>query len=56
LLKVPKCEIFDLFEFSDFFIRKSLKIEDFRDEIKIFHFLQMSEIRAILFCYMRHLR
>ncbi len=31
-LKVPKCEIFDLFD--DFYVMKSLSIGDFRDEIK----------------------
>jgi hypothetical protein len=33
-LKVPKCEIFNLFDFNDFYVIKSLLVEDFRDEIK----------------------
>jgi hypothetical protein len=32
-LKVPKCEIFDLFDFNDFYVMKSLKVGDCRDEI-----------------------
>ncbi len=34
LLKVPKCEIFDLFDFNDFYVIKSLQVGDFRDKIK----------------------
>jgi hypothetical protein len=34
ILKVPKCEIFDLFDFNDFYVMKSLKVGGFRDEIK----------------------
>jgi hypothetical protein len=33
-LKVPKCEIFDLFAFNDFYVIKSLKVGDLRAEIK----------------------
>jgi len=33
-LKVPKCEIFDLFDFNDFYVIKSLKVGDRRDKIK----------------------
>jgi hypothetical protein len=33
LLKVPKCEIFDLFDFNEFYVMKSLQVGDFRDEI-----------------------
>ncbi len=39
---------FDLLDSNDFFIMKSLEV-DLRAEIKIWHFLQMGEIRAILF-------
>ena len=31
---MPKCEIFDLFDFNDFYVIKSLYVGDFRDEIK----------------------
>ncbi len=34
LLKVPKCEIFYLFDFNDFYGIKSLKVGDLRAEIK----------------------
>ncbi len=27
-LKVPKCEIFDLFDFNDFYVKKSLQVGD----------------------------
>jgi hypothetical protein len=33
-LKVPKCEIFHLFDFNEFYGVKSLKVGDLRDEIK----------------------
>ncbi len=33
-LKVPKCEIFHLFNFNDFYGIKSLKVGDLRAEIK----------------------
>jgi hypothetical protein len=33
-LKVPKCEIFHLFNFNDFYGINSLKVGDLRDEIK----------------------
>ncbi len=33
LLKVPKSEIFDLFDFNEFYVMKSLQVGDFRDEI-----------------------
>jgi hypothetical protein len=33
-LKVPKCGIFDLFDFNDFYVLKSLQVGDFRDEIE----------------------
>ncbi len=34
LIKVPKCEIFDLFDFNDFYVIKSLEVGDLRAEIK----------------------
>ncbi len=40
---------FDLLDSNDFFIMKSLLVGDLRAEIGILHFLQMGEIRAILF-------
>ncbi len=49
LLKVPKCEVLISWILMIFFIMKSLQVGDFRDEIKILHFLQMGEIWAILF-------
>jgi hypothetical protein len=33
---VPKCEIFYIFDFTDFYVRKSLYLGDFRDEIIFF--------------------
>ncbi len=33
-LKVPKCEIFHLFDFNEFYGVKSLQAGDLRDEIK----------------------
>ncbi len=33
-LKVPKCEIFHLFDFNDVYGIKSLQVEDLRAEIK----------------------
>ncbi len=33
-LKVPKCEIFHIFDFIDFYGIKSLKVGDLRAEIK----------------------
>ncbi len=47
-LKVPKCD-FDLLDFNNFFVMKSLQVGDLRVEIKILHFLQLGETRAILF-------
>jgi hypothetical protein len=46
VLTVPKCEIFHLFEFNDFYGIKSLKVGDLRAEI-IF-FFNVSQIRSIL--------
>ncbi len=31
---MPKCEIFDPFDFNDFYVMKSLKVEDLRNEKK----------------------
>jgi hypothetical protein len=36
LLKVPKCEIFDLSDFPDFYTIKSLRVGDFGVKIKTF--------------------
>jgi hypothetical protein len=47
-LKVPKCEIFDLFDFNDFYVIKSLWLGDFRDEIKKYFFLMWA--RYVPFC------
>jgi hypothetical protein len=33
-LKVPKCEISDLFDFNDFYVMKSLKVGDLGVEIE----------------------
>ncbi len=33
-LEMPKCEIFDLFDFNDFYVIKSLQVGDLRAEIK----------------------
>ncbi len=40
---------FDVLDFNDFFIMKSLQVGDLRAKIKVLHFLQMGEILAILF-------
>ncbi len=40
---------FDVLDFNDFFIMKSLSVGDLRAKIKVLHFLQMGEILAILF-------
>ncbi len=37
-LKVPKCEIFFLFDFNDFYVIKSLQVGDLRAEIKNYFF------------------
>ncbi len=34
LLKVPKCEIFHLFDFNDFYDIKSVQVGDLRAKIK----------------------
>ncbi len=48
---------FDILDFNDFFIMKSIFVGDLRAEIKFLHFLQMDEILAIFFSYrMRRLR
>ncbi len=41
---MPKCEIFDLFDFNDFYVLKSLQVGDFRNEIKIFFFFNVGQI------------
>jgi hypothetical protein len=46
-LKLPKSEIFDLFDFNDFNVIKSLWVGDFRDEIKLF-FFHVGQIPTIL--------
>ncbi len=45
---MPKCEIFHLFDFNDFYGIKSLKVGDLRDEIKNYFFLNVAQIRTIL--------
>ena len=40
---------FDILNFNDFFIMKSIKVGDLRAETKFFHFIQMGELLAILF-------
>ncbi len=45
---MPKCEIFHLFDFNDFYGIKSLKVGDLRAEIKINFFLNVGQIRPIL--------
>ncbi len=47
-LKVPKCEIFDLFDFNDFYAIKSLQVGDLRAEIKKLIFFNVGQIRTIL--------
>jgi hypothetical protein len=42
-LKVPKCEIFYIFDFNDFYV---IKVGDLRAEIKIFFYVV--QIRTIL--------
>jgi hypothetical protein len=37
ILKVPKCATFDLLDFNDFYVMKSLKVGGFMDEIKKQH-------------------
>ncbi len=44
---------FDVLDFNDFFIMKSIQVGDLRAEIKFLHFLQMGEILAISF-YLPH--
>ncbi len=48
-LKVPKCVILISWMLMIFFIMKSLQVGYFRDEIETLHFLQLGEIRAIMF-------
>jgi hypothetical protein len=45
---VPKCEIFHLFDFNEFYGVKSLLVGDLRDEIKNYFFLNVAQIRTIL--------
>jgi hypothetical protein len=45
-IKVPKCEIFDLFDFNDFYVIKSLQVGDLRAEIKTIFYV--GQIRTIL--------
>jgi hypothetical protein len=45
---VPKCESFDLFDFNDFYVMKSLNVEDFRDEIKNVYYLNLGQMCIIL--------
>ncbi len=45
---MPKCEIFHLFDFNDFYGIKSLKVGDLKAEIKNYFFLNVGQIRTIL--------
>ncbi len=45
---MPKCEIFYLFDFHDFYGIKSLKVGDLRAEIKNQFFSNVGQIRTIL--------
>ncbi len=45
---MPKCEIFHLFDFNDFYGIKSLYVGDLRAEIKNQFFLNVGQIRTIL--------
>ncbi len=56
-LKVPKYEILISWILMIFFIKKSLQVGDFRDEIKILHFYRWVRYGPFCFCYhMRCLR
>ncbi len=46
--KVPKCDIFHLFDFNDFYGIKSLYVGDLRVEIKNYFFLNVGQIRTSL--------
>ena len=45
---MPKCEIFHLFDFNDFYGIKSLLVGDLRAEIKNKFFKNVGQIRTIL--------
>ena len=45
---MPKCEIFHLLDFNEFYGVKSLYVGDLRDEIKNEFFLKVAQIRTIL--------
>ncbi len=45
---MPKCEIFYLFDFNDFYVIKSLLVGDLRAEIKNLIFLNVGQIPTIL--------
>ncbi len=45
---MPKCEIFHLFDFNEFYGVKSLYVGDLRDEIKNYFYLNVAHIRTIL--------
>ncbi len=45
-LKIPKCEIFYLFDFNDFYVLKCLHVGDLGAEIK--HFFYLGQICIIL--------
>ncbi len=45
---MPKCEIFHLFDFNDFYGIKSLQVGDLRVEIKKLFFKNVGQIRTIL--------
>ncbi len=45
---MPKCEIFHLFDFNDFYVIKSLLVGDLKAEIKNKFFKNVGQIRTIL--------
>ncbi len=48
MLKVPKCEIFDLFDFNDFYVMKCILVGTLGLKLKIFFFLNLGRIHIIL--------
>ncbi len=49
-LKVPKCEIFHLFDFNDFYGIKSLYVGHLRAEIKNYFFLMWARYVPFYLC------
>ncbi len=48
MLKVLKCEIFNLFYFNDYYVMKSLQVGDLGADIKNYFFLNLGKIHIIL--------